>query len=416
MKKIENTLKEEKLIISELNLLTSNEQYKKVEETLNIMYEGKIEIEKAFVLKCLKLLVAKEDDIINLRNNLVVEKNAKYLIFNFKKQKKILPAILLLIAALIAATIFATYNALIYIAESKVNIDIDNDGIPDINLDFNNDYEPEINIDINNDNKPDVNIDYKGNNLAIFNLDEDNDGEPDSNLVNDATGDNVETCKVNCDSNGDGWPDYNYDIDGDGKADLDIAKEGTDEIYLNIDINGDQLCDAMCDDDGDGVCDRACSPVEEGENTGSGSSSVTGNPDNNLNSSGNLNIIYEDGTELVVNGLLPDDQPGTDPIYPQKSFTITNKSNVSVIYNLEWVVKENTFTSDNFEYMIESDNNGYNVEFTPSPKVSGDLVEGIIINANETQSYTITFRLKGTGENQDYDQGKSFSGYLNVTR
>ncbi len=418
MEKIENTLKEEKLIINDLNQLDSTAQYEAVETVLNAMYENKIKVEKAHVLKCLKLTLAKEDDQINLRENLLVEKNAKYLIFSFKKKKKIWPAVLALVATLIAATIFATYNAIIYIAESNVNIDIDNDGIADLNIDFDGNLEPEINIDINDDNKPEINVDYKGNRLAIFGLDKDEDGKPDYNLVNDATGDNVETCKVNCDSNGDGWPDYNYDVDGDGTPDFDIAKEGTDEVYLNIDLNGDQLCDIMCDDDKDGVCDRACAPTPEQEdsNTGSGSSSVTGDPNNSLNSGANLNIVYKDGTELIVSGLLPDDQPGAEVVHPQKTFSIENPTNITITYSLAWVVNENNFTSNNFEYMIESTNGGYQTEWTVAPKSGSPLIDDLIINPNETQEYTITFRLKGIGENQDYDQGKTFSGYLEVTR
>ena len=43
-------------------------------------------------------------------------------------------------------------------------------------------------------------------------------------FVNDAT--NGKKCSINCDLDGDGWPDINIDLDGDGIPDVDIDTDG----------------------------------------------------------------------------------------------------------------------------------------------------------------------------------------------
>ena len=75
------------------------------------------------------------------------------------------------------------------------NIDIDDDGIPDmnidtdedgeaeINVDIDSDYIPDINLDKDGDKVPDVNIDIDGDGVADFNFDENNDGVADTNIL-----------------------------------------------------------------------------------------------------------------------------------------------------------------------------------------------------------------------------------------
>ncbi len=185
------------------------------------------------------------------------------------------------------------------------NIDLNGDGIVDINIikdsnsnkkscdvncDINKDTIPETNIDTNNDGKPDVNltegddfikpvynIDYKNNLIPTFNVLENGQVR---NPVNDAS--EGKTCKVNCDINKDGWPEYNIDIKGDGSLILnELIKTGNNttdyernkakdwkciisknlegcqdsyktnnNTYINIDTNGDGLPDVNISNDG----------------------------------------------------------------------------------------------------------------------------------------------------------------------
>lgn len=410
--KIENLYKEEIINLKEFNELLSDEQYKKVEEILNKMYENKVEIDKAYVMKCIKLSVAKKDDSMYLPYNLVVDKDDKEMVFSFRKHRNAFLLFLMFFGILIVALFSATYSAIFYLKQEEINVDIDGDGIADINIDKDGDNIADINIDKTKDNKPNINIDYKGNRMAVFNLDINNDGEADTNLVNNAEGDNLKTCKINCDTNGDGWPDINYDTDGDGVPDFDIDLDGDGVPDLNIDLDGDMKCDLMCDTTGDNVCDTSCIKSDGGIK-GSGSSSVTGEPSSNLSTS-QLLVYYEDYGELIVDGLFPDDQENVDIFVPKKLFTITNDSAYTVQYKLSWIVTKNTFTSNNFKYKIIATNGGYNQEFTTAPWEDIVITTTATIGPYITQKYTIEFNLEGTHEPQDYDQGKMFASYIKV--
>lgn len=409
---IENLSKEKEIEISQLKSLDSKEQYQLVYENLNAMYEGKVDINKGMVNKILKLTMIKRDDYMILNHHLVAEKFAGKITLKYQKKISIMPVIILLFIAFTLFAATATYFGFIYLEQAKLNKDIDGDGVADINLDLDGDGVADINIDTDDDDKPDLNIDYKGNYQAVFNIDTNNDGVADFNLVNDATGENLNTCTLNCDTNGDGWPNQNYDVDGDGTADFDIYSTDLDMIYEKIDLDGDMVCDVMCDDDEDGVCDRNCI-VNDGDIAGSGPSTETGNSGNTV-VSGSLLINYKDSGEFNVDGIMPDDQYDEDDDYPSNTFTVTNNSEVTVYYKMTMIVTENTYTSENFMYSIESTNDGYNQEFTTAPWEDKILSSYILIEAGETQTYTITFKLNGIDEEQNYDQGQTFSGNIKI--
>ena len=118
-----------------------------------------------------------------------------------------------------------------------INIDIDNDGKPDVNIDNDNDFKPDINIDVDKDSKPDINIDVDNDGKPDINIDVDNDGKPDINIDTDNTG----TWKPSTEGgNEDGiWkPDTNIDADGNGISDsndrrppIDLDGDGVDDYW-----------------------------------------------------------------------------------------------------------------------------------------------------------------------------------------
>jgi len=155
-----------------------------------------------------------------------------------------------------------------------LNCDINGDMIRDTNIDLDGDMIPDVNITSGPDsNKPIKNIDYMGNEIPTFNT-----GGGAQNPVNDATHDNK--CKLNCDIDGDGWPDYNiklpnnnalinerisvdesktvpYDegrnIDVSCKVDKTIKcsyPRVNPGVYINIDTNGDGIGDVNVSTDG----------------------------------------------------------------------------------------------------------------------------------------------------------------------
>ena len=90
------------------------------------------------------------------------------------------------------------------------------------------------------------------------------------------------------------------------------------------------------------------------------------------------------------------------------------ETNNTLYYDLYWGDIVNTFESNNFWVRVVSDNGGYNQNFATAPFSNGPLKERVAIPANTIQHYTVSFTLHGTGEEQNYDQGKLFKGKINV--
>lgn len=410
-------IKKRVIPLKELNDLKAKEQYDSIKKTLVEIYEGKIEVDRKMVLKCVSLTCSKEDIKNYLPFGLIVEKKKEDLIFRTDKKKNTV-LILLFLNILAFAMIAASYSAIDFLSKKDLNKDIDGDGIADINIDINEDDKPEINIDTNGDDKPDINIDYKGNWNSVFNIDTDEDNQADSNLV--VTLEEGEVCKkdqVNCDVNGDGWPDVNLDITGDGVADMDIDSDEDGTIDLNIDNNSDGICDINCDITGDWKCDLSCISieiVEQKPGNSTGSSSVTGNPGVGITMATTLKVIFTDSTELVAKDIYPDDQPGVSTPIPDKVFTIENQTGATQYYNLSWVVGSNTFVTDNFMFKVESTNGGGTLDWTTYPKNDHIFLGSVSIAPHVTQTYVISSKLRGINAPQNEDQGKEFIGKIHV--
>ncbi len=341
------------------------------------------------------------------------------------------------------------------------NIDLDGDGEPDINIDVNNDGVADINIDTNGDGEPDVNIDNDGNGVCDrncvspstqnkgeldvdldgdgvcdVNCDTNDDGIPDTNLdywgdknptfnVEDEDGNitnptNQDTdrdgvCDINCDVNDDGWPDTNIDLDGDGDADINIDTNNDGIPDLNIDTDGDGEPDMNIDNDGDGVCDESCASIVTPDGIIGG---VDQSGDGNMGvGTASLLVIFDNQNEVVADNIYPDDQPAGDGInttIPDLRFTIQNTTNQTLHYNLSWLVHQNTFTSTNFWYRVNSDNGGFIADWQTAPSADATFASNIAIAPNTTQSYVISFTLHGTGSEQNYDQGKIFNGQVQI--
>ena len=394
--------------------LDDTSKHELIEDTLKNIYETKDIFLDKEIIKIISMLSSKTDeDVLVLPDELKVEKKDKEVVFYIKKKKIGVLWLVLFLSVLIIATILATYGAIRMRHRSDLNKDIDKDGIADINIDINGDFVADLNIDIDKDDKPDLNIDYKGNRKSMFNIDINNDGIVDFNPVYNVNGD-PKACTVNCDIDGDGWPDMNFDIDGDGNPDLDIDTDKDGIPDLNLDIDGDTYCDAMCDDDGDGVCDKHCVKIDDNERK-TGPSTKTGIPDYEPN--GYLQINYYNGDTLNIINLFPDGQNekenhnGTINI-PSKTLKVENISNYAVMYTLELVVNSNTFTSSNFKYKIEAMNGGGSFDWQTVPFKSTTIFEKVFIPARTTQTYKVSFKLEETYANQNYDQGKEFIGYF----
>ncbi|MDD4188212.1 MAG: hypothetical protein PHX04_05620 [Bacilli bacterium] len=421
------------LDLIKFNILSEQDQYIEIEKILKEIYQTDLEVSKKHVYKCIKLTCNPKDDYTFLPYSLKVSKEKLTLKFTIEEKKTISKNwIIFSFWLFLFALAGATYAGFAYLSVASLNKDIDGDGIPDINIDINKDNIADINIDIDGDNKPDINIDYKGNRKARFNIDLDGDKKADTNLVNYVVGDACGTCTLNCDLNGDGWPDINIDIDGDGKADLDIDTDKDCSPDLNLDLNGDEICDLFCDTDGDGLCDTNCikpttpiNPDNEDEDedekpiVGTGSSIKTGSSGVET-STPYIIIHYSDGETINVTGLLPEDQtlmPGYVPSEkPIKEFTVENLSDYPLMYNLTWKVDKNNFISNNLKYNLIGTNGAPNLSAQTVPKLNGEVVKGnIYIPPRVIHKYTVEIYLHGTGAPQNEDQGKVFIGNLEIS-
>lgn len=388
------------------------------EEILNLLkdiYKDNIKVNRKHAIKVIKVTLSPKDNYIYLPHNLKVSKEGLELKFSVERKKDVpFGWIIFAVWTFIFALIAATYTGVMYLSIADLNKDIDGDGIPDINIDINNDRKAEINIDTNGDDKPDLNIDYKGNRKAIFNIDADGDGIADYNLVFDASAEGAK-CTLNCDTNGDGWPDVNVDLDGDGVADTDIDTDGDGVADLNIDLNGDNICDVMCDTDGDGICDVNCIKNTEPSKK-PGTSQNNGDPET-IQGTATIIINFIEGETVNIANLVPDDQPyyeGEERVNPRKTFTIENIGTYAAIYSLKWTDLTNTFTSNNFKFKLDGTNGAPSFGYTVAPKEEDYIVKDILIPAKTSQKYVITFNLEGVNGPQNYDQNRTFTARIEV--
>lgn len=437
--KVDKDIKPIEIDLVEFNKLSSKEQYDYIEKTLENIYKGSLKIRKKHVLKCISLSCDSTDATNYLPYGLKVDKITDKLTFMFVK-KSSTPTIILFLVMFLLATLGATYAGFRYYSLAQLNLDIDGDGIADINIDINANQIADINIDTldNKKNKvpiPDVNIDYKGNRVATFNVDTDDDGKADFNLVNVPRRDsnNNYTCVnddktliYNCDTNKDGWPDINLDVYGDGSLILDRDTDGNNIPDLNIDRNGDKVCDFMCDTNKDDKCDMYCvNPDNLDIETYSGTTIITGNPNQYLDSA-TLLVVFESQNEVRIEDIFPDDQheysPGAEVTtdVPELNFTVENLSPLEVKYKIKWIVKENTFLTTNFQYQLtREDIDEVIIPWKMAPKIAtvenpNIMATDLTIGSKEIQTYSVDFRLRGTGQEQNIDQGKTFYGQIEV--
>ena len=297
---IEKNNKREEINLKEFMLLDSKKQDVKIKETLDLMYEGKIDVTKKHIDKVLNIAFDTRDNETYLPGSLRVEKIGSKLIFSFKKTNNLALFILFALAFLFIGG-FATYMGVEYLAR----------------------------------------------------------------------------------------------------------------LELNQDLDGDGVCDINCDTDKDNVCDTNCTNVNINGNGGGTSQEGNGGMDF---TSADLIVIFDSTDDVVAENIYPDDQAGEgfNTTIPSIGFTIQNTTNQTLYYNLSWTVNENTFTSDNFWYRVTSDNAGFNQDWTTAPTSDYTFATRVAVAPNTTQTYSVDFTLHGTGEPQNYDQGKVFSGQIHV--
>jgi hypothetical protein len=219
----------------------------------------------------------------------------------------------------------------------------------------------------------------------------------------DNDGDGI--CDLNCDTDNDGFPDKYVDTTGDGICNFNCKDN---DSNLNIDTDGDGICNLNCDTDGDGkadsniytdgdgVCDINCTSEDD--------KLVEIKPtDENL-------ILYVSYVKSVA---ALDVEPGWSAT---QNFIVSNQSSKAITFNIKWTDVYNGFDiKDSLVYTIKR-NNIYETSSSgiTAPTENSYMLNNIVIPANTSYNYEITYNYKNLDINQNADQGKTFTAKIEV--
>ena len=146
------------------------------------------------------------------------------------------------------------------------------------------------------------------------------------------------------------------------------------------------------------------------------SSSVTGNENakDMVVEAGTLKLTYTDSPQIIMQNI----KPGQTIT---KKVTVKNTGTLDTAYNLVWQELYNKIGRNDLvmSYTCERLNSSGTVDgictgLTETPVKTKTITKNIPIESGVTHNYTITITFKETGENQNYNQGKSFNGVLGI--
>ena len=130
---------------------------------------------------------------------------------------------------------------------------------------------------------------------------------------------------------------------------------------------------------------------------------------------GTLSLRYVDGAEIVMQNIKPGDTI-TKTVY------VANTGTLDAVYNLLWQELTNEITND--EMLIEGACTRMNATteaedgtcegIDSTPIVSNNIKRKVTIEPNIIHKYDLIITFKDTNADQNYNQGKKFSGVLGI--
>ncbi len=140
---------------------------------------------------------------------------------------------------------------------------------------------------------------------------------------------------------------------------------------------------------------------------------ATEREDNTRIETGSIAINYIDGKEINTYALLPISEPSFDTKYSvyKKSFSITSSgSTMDEVFDIYIDITKNEFSNDALGFIL-FDNSGNFINKGTIPSSGRVMISSSnVLKKNETLSYTLLIWLMENNLNQDYEQGKSFTG------
>ena len=137
---------------------------------------------------------------------------------------------------------------------------------------------------------------------------------------------------------------------------------------------------------------------------------VSGNKDTNnvVVTNGVMALEYKDGDEITLANAVPGNSV-------TKTFTVKNTGNVSTNYTIYFSELSNKFVDKtDLVYTLTSSDGGKNVAQTQVPSTNEAMVSNYAIEAGKTHTYTLTITFLDKDENQDDNQGVSFSTKVSI--
>ena len=137
---------------------------------------------------------------------------------------------------------------------------------------------------------------------------------------------------------------------------------------------------------------------------------VSGNKDTNnvVVTNGVMSLKYTDGDEINLANAVPGNSV-------TKTFTVKNTGNVSTNYTIYFSELSNKFVDKtDLVYTLTSSDGGKNVAQTQVPSTNEAMVSNYAIDAGKTQTYTLTITFLNKDENQDDNQGVSFTTKIGI--
>jgi len=131
----------------------------------------------------------------------------------------------------------------------------------------------------------------------------------------------------------------------------------------------------------------------------------------------NVGITYDTGTELVLGADSAGVVPGANGTL---TFTVVNTGEVEMTYAINWESIVNTFSTSHPEeliYSLTSTGTGAATVANTNMPLNGTtptIASNIAIAAGATHSYTLRAEFVETSSEQNYNQGKMFSGKIGV--
>ena len=140
------------------------------------------------------------------------------------------------------------------------------------------------------------------------------------------------------------------------------------------------------------------------------STSVKGNDTskNMISSTATLKINFTDGKQIVLENA----KPGSSTT---KTFTVKNTGTDTVYYKINWQEFNNTITNDELTIKLTcTSSSGTCSGVTEEAAYDRDIKDNIELQTGVTHTYTLTVSFIDTNQNQKENQGKSFSGVLQI--